>query len=133
MSKEEKLAKLIEAIDARGNFTAIMNQAAEMITPSVSEMKNEFGEPEDTEEIEDMNIFKKIFLEKICSRKEQIISDAGALYEKYFSEEEIDDLINFYISPTGKRVVELTPILEREKIGLSEKYVGEVIREMEDE
>lgn len=48
------------------------------------------------------------------------------IYDKYYTHQEIKDLITFYESPTGKKTVEKTPIIMAESMSLGQK-LGEKI------
>ena len=52
------------------------------------------------------------------------------LYAKYFSEEELKDLISFYRSKTGQHAQELMPKLFAESIAKSEELLGPKLREI---
>lgn len=50
--------------------------------------------------------------------------DLPAVYEKFFTEEEINDLILFYESPTGKKLLEKTPEISGEIMNImTTKYM----------
>ena len=58
-------------------------------------------------------------------------------YSKYYTHEEIKQLIAFYESPLGKRMVEITPLLAKDTMEIGQKWgeklgqeiVGELISE----
>jgi len=43
-------------------------------------------------------------------------------YNKYYTHDEIKQLINFYESPLGKRLVEVTPLLTQETMAIGQKW-----------
>lgn len=43
-------------------------------------------------------------------------------YNKYYTHDEIKQLITFYESPLGKRVVEITPILTQETMAIGQEW-----------
>ena len=46
------------------------------------------------------------------------------VYDKHFTENELQDLINFYRTPTGKKLVSVTPMMALETMGaFSEKVM----------
>jgi len=43
-------------------------------------------------------------------------------YDKYYTHDEIKQLIKFYESPLGRRMVEVTPLLTQETIAIGQKW-----------
>jgi len=48
-----------------------------------------------------------------------------SIYSKHFSDEEIKDLIAFYKTPTGKKLIEKQTIISKESMELTMKYMPE--------
>jgi hypothetical protein len=59
------------------------------------------------------------------------------LHDKYFTESELRDLVSFYKSPTGKKVIEVMPDLIVESMTRTTQAimpkVAELVRQIEDE
>jgi hypothetical protein len=54
------------------------------------------------------------------------------LYDKHFTEQEIDEILNFYKTPAGKKVVEETPKITKELFNdLMENYYPNMIKRLE--
>jgi len=70
-------------------------------------------------------------LEPMRKLQNQIIEEEKELYKKHFTHDEIKDLINFYKSPIGVKLVNESKLIEAElyKITL-EKYSGEMVKIM---
>lgn len=65
-----------------------------------------------------------IMSETAAMTKTMIDEDFPSIYEKFFSHEEIKDLIRFYESPTGKKLLEITPQMSVEIMNiLTTKYM----------
>lgn len=78
---------------------------------------------------------REVFEQRIDLK--QMIEDMSyPLYDKYFSESELRDLVTFYKSGTGKRVIEVMPALLAESIGRSMDVmlpkIQEVVREVQE-
>lgn len=60
-----------------------------------------------------------------------------SIYEKHFTEKEIDDIITFYRTDTGKKLIEKLPIIthEAQKIGqeLGEKVGRKVLKKLKED
>lgn len=53
--------------------------------------------------------------------------DMVAIYDKYFTESEIKDYINFYKSPSGQKFVNVTPEMQKDIMNIMmQKYMGEI-------
>jgi uncharacterized protein len=55
------------------------------------------------------------------------------LYDKFFTTEEVKDLVAFYKTPTGKKVIETMPLLFKESHELAQKYLLPDILKLLDE
>ncbi len=103
--KKELILKLLEANLARNNMQKIFNQIIEQA-------------PAETQEK-----LRKILI------PDEIIERLIPLYSKYYTSEEIQDLINFYTSPTGKKHLEETPKLLEETLVEAVKYFQDKVAE----
>ncbi len=54
---------------------------------------------------------------------EQMKQPMTALYAKHFSEEEINDMIAFYQSETGRKTIEKMPVVMQESMAISQQLV----------
>lgn len=68
---------------------------------------------------EQRGFYKKLF------NTDEIIERLVPLYDKYYTEKELWDIIEFYESPSGKKNLEVTPEIMKESIGVSLKYFEE--------
>jgi len=55
-----------------------------------------------------------------------LIDMIAPVYDKYYSHEEIQELIAFYESPIGKKLVERTPLVMQESMAVGQKWGYEV-------
>ena len=58
-----------------------------------------------------------------------IIEALIPVYDKHFNEEELKELILFYRSPLGQKMIEVTPLLMQESMEVTYKYFKEKIAE----
>ncbi|HQP10768.1 MAG TPA: DUF2059 domain-containing protein, partial [Candidatus Omnitrophota bacterium] len=56
---------------------------------------------------------------------EEIIERLIPLYDKHYSESDLQSIIDFYESPAGKKVMEVTPEIMKESVGVLVGYVQE--------
>lgn len=62
---------------------------------------------------------------------ENIKADTAKIFVKNFTEEELNDMIAFYQSPTGKKSVTLMPKLLEEGVTMTQKRVAEHLPELQ--
>jgi hypothetical protein len=78
-------------------------------------------------ETERNKLNSKLQIAKDLSTKMQ--TEEMALYDKYFSENEIMDLIEFYKTPAGLRLIELTPKIQNDlMLIVQQKYMQEILK-----
>jgi len=59
--------------------------------------------------------------------KKLINEDMVTIYDKYFTESEIQKFIDFYLSPEGKKLIEATPNMQNEIMAImATKYMPEL-------
>ncbi len=72
---------------------------------------------------EEKDVYKKVF------NINEIIERLVPLYDKYYTEEELLEIIKFYESPAGKKALEATPQIMQESVGVSLKYFEDKMAE----
>jgi hypothetical protein len=80
----------------------------------------------------------KEYLKEHFNFDEFVVTSSLAMYDKYFTEAELQDLVNFYGSPTGQKMVQTMPQMMQEVLAASfertntimpgyERYMNELI------
>ena len=114
-SKQKKIKELFQVMDIQ----ATTNEMSQMVL-------NDEG---------NMNLSKnqKATLQKeMKSMMDYVLNKQAELYDKHFTEQEIDDILNFYKTPAGKKVIEETPKITKELFtDLMENYYPDMIKRME--
>lgn len=86
--------------------------------------------------------FKDAFLEVPASywdklrdkfKVEKIIDMIIPVYDKYFTQEDIRQLIKFYQTPVGKKIIKVMPSISSETMILGQKWGAEISEEMMNE
>ena len=93
-SKKDKIIKLLEVLDMKESFNSFFDQL-----PFGSKKKKEF--------MKEFSKESKVFFIKT--------------YDKHFTEKEIDEIIKFYSSPVGKRMLKKQPDIMLEAFELGQK------------
>ena len=70
---------------------------------------------------------QRLEFEKLV-QSEDLVLKFVPIYATYYSEEEIRDLIKFYSSPSGKRVLEVTPKIMEESMKAAIEYFKTAIK-----
>ena len=152
--KRAAIAELLEAIDFNKNMLALIDSMAEAEEKQLPELTWEALS--NTKEIQDLSAadreaLKQSMIENSTRDSKRIRNlmmskmDLPAvvgqitykLYDKYFSEGEIKDLIAFYRSPTGRKSIEVMPSLFSESmnetiVALKPK-MAEIMNELREE
>ena len=77
--------------------------------------------------------FMKAFRERVFKQIDiaKTVEDiAVALYTKYFSDQELSDLIAFYKTPTGKKSMQVLPTLATESIQMAQEKMGPTLEKI---
>ncbi len=106
-TKEESILNLIDVSGAKSSMTQTLNQMLGQASP------------------EDAQKLKQIF------NIDDIISRLVPIYSKYFSENEVKDLVAFYQSPLGKKLLSVTPLVMEEATQASMQYLQQKIESVE--
>lgn len=64
---------------------------------------------------------------------EEIINKIVPIYSKHFSEKEIDDLINFYTTSTGRKIVSEMPSIMKESMEIGEAWGTDLGKRIQEE
>lgn len=63
--------------------------------------------------------------------KKMLNEDMVLLYDKYFTENEINDFIAFYKSPSGQKLIQVQPDIQKEMMTVMfQKYIPEITKTM---
>jgi hypothetical protein len=114
-TKEEEILKLLELTNVRNLAEQIFEMYIPQIQVLVPSVPKEFWDM--FKEKMDFDSFVKAYI---------------PLYDRYYTLEEIKAMIAFYESPTGRRVIEVTPLLTAESMSLGQEWglrMGELILE----
>ncbi|MFC3416096.1 DUF2059 domain-containing protein [Algoriphagus hitonicola] len=68
--------------------------------------------------------FKKVLT------SEELIAEVAEVYKKYYSEDEMIQLIEFYTSPIGKKTLKINPQLSGETMQIGQKYSIQVVQKL---
>jgi hypothetical protein len=101
---EGKVRLIIDYIDVGGVRSAMKQNIKQVIDQAPDEQKEKYSELFNVDEI----------IERLIP-----------IYSKYYSEGDLVNMINFYDSPTGQNILESTPEIMKETVGVSIQYIKE--------
>lgn len=110
-TKTEKVRKLLEVTGSTSLSKQMIDNIVEMYKQSYSDVQQTFWEE-----------FRKE------ANAEELQSQIIPIYEKYYTEEELTQLIAFYESPLGRKVVQSLPQILQESMKVGEVW-GKVLGE----
>lgn len=61
---------------------------------------------------------------------DEMVNLVVPIYQKHFSEEEIQETIRFYRSPTGKKVIQALPQVMQESVAAGQKWGQQLARQV---
>lgn len=117
-------AKQKALIDELITLTHLDENVRFLLDAMLERMTTESNEPRSADDKKDLERYRQLVREKIDYR-EWVRSVYEPLYAKYFTEEQLADLVAFYKTPTGQQMVKALPEIEREAM----QSAGAQIRE----
>ena len=111
-SKTEKIIEMIDISQSSNRFDLVLNNLIEIEKSTNTEIDNEFWTK-----------FESILLDSL---ETILYKDIAAIYDKYLTEDEVDDIIAFYKSKSGQRLIEQQAKIIQESMDLGKK-LGEDI------
>ena len=119
--KVSDLKNLFELMNSEKMIDDMMNNMLPMLTQQASV---EIQSDDDKEKFEKYMEF--VMLEAKNLSKKVVNEEMVKIYDKHFTHEEIKDMIKFYKSPTGKKMLEKTPEMTSEMMNsMMTKYMPE--------
>ena len=115
-SKSQKINQLLELTGSGKMGIQVMNQMMEHLKSSSSDSKAK------TEFLEE---FKKEV------KAEDITNMIIPIYDKYYTESDIDQLIAFYNSPIGKKMISTMPQVMQESMVVGQAWGKQIIEKVQ--
>jgi len=110
-SKQESIKELIHIL----KNDSMMNKMVDAMIPSMlNQMQSEMKDS--TAKVRSMEV-AKIAMESVKEATPKIGELMVSLYDKYFTEKEINDFIVFYKSPSGQKYISVMPEMMKDMMG----------------
>jgi uncharacterized protein len=108
-AKKESVQELFGLMQTESTTNKMFDN---ILAPMQSKMQSQV--PDSASRVQASNAMNGMMVAVKDIVKEMINDDMVALYQKYFTESEIKDLIRFYKSPVGQKMTATTPELQKE-------------------
>jgi hypothetical protein len=122
-TKQENIKALFTLMQTDSMAVKMINSMMPMLTKPASSLQDS------TAQVQRTALLHKISNIMYGITKRLINEDMVALYDKYFTEKDITDLLVFYKSSAGQKMVKVTPDLNKEMMTiLVTKYMPEIVQ-----
>ena len=126
-TKEDKLNELALLLNIKENtLLSTENVLDILMRPIVKNAK----ECLDDGAMREFNILRDRCYQMIPSLVDDIVAYSINQYDRNFTEDEISSIVEFYRSPAGKRLIEVTPTLVKEVMELSVNVTKDLANEV---
>ena len=125
-SKQESIKELIHIM----RNDSLMNKTIDAMIPSmVNQMQSE--KKDSTGKARTMEV-AKIAMESVKEMMPKMMDEMAVSYDKYFTEQEINDFIAFYKSPSGQKYISVMPEMMKDMMGnMMKNYLPAMKKSME--
>lgn len=124
-SKQESIKELFKIMQNE----SMMNKMLDAMIPTMTnQMQSQMKDSVTRAKSADL---MNVSMQAVKGLIPQMMDDMALIYDKYFSEKEINDFIVFYKSPSGQKYLSQTPEIMKEFMGtMMQKYVPEMQKTM---
>lgn len=123
--KRDKIIELMQVCGTSDRCFEAMTALVDRFTTGLKQFTG--GDAEDSKAIDDMLVRVKNILEARYPEYNDLMVDA---YSETYSEEEIDELLNFYRSPLGLKMLNAQPVLSERITKASEDWSNNLTRDL---
>lgn len=123
-TKQESIKELFHVMQQ----DSIMDKMFSSMIPSmIEQMKSQHPINDSLSNARSNELMKAIMQTTRLIMKKMMDEDMVALYDKYFSQKEINDYIAFYKTPSGQKFIKVTPDISKDLMMIMmQKYVPQI-------
>ncbi|GAB3661739.1 hypothetical protein GCM10028791_36490 [Echinicola sediminis] len=99
----------------------------EVFKTSVTQMFAMFKQQNPNVQIEKWDELEKAYLK---TSMDELVEMLVPVYRKYLSEEELQELINFYNTPAGKKFAQSSPLIMKESMQIGQQWGMKIAQEV---
>ena len=123
-TKQESIKELFHVMQQDSTMDKMFNS---MIPSMINQMKSQHPINDSLANARSNELMKVTMQTTKVILKKMMDEDMVALYDKYFSQKEINDYIAFYKSPSGQKFIKVTPDISKDLMGIMmQKYIPEI-------
>ena len=122
-SKQESIKELFRVMDTE----SITDQILATMLPAMQSQTPASADPAKNAQMNEL--MGAVTQDIIAMTKRMIAEDMVVIYDKYFTQSEINDFIAFYKSPSGQKFLKVTPAAQKDLFAvMMQKYMPEIQR-----
>ncbi|WP_281298947.1 DUF2059 domain-containing protein [Flavobacterium limnophilum] len=123
-TKQESIKELFHVMQQDSIMDKMFNS---MIPSMINQMKSQHPINDSLANARSNELMKATMQTTKVILKKMMDEDMVALYDKYFSQKEINDYIVFYKSPSGQKFIKVTPDISKDLMEIMmQKYIPEI-------
>jgi len=123
-TKQESIKELFHVMQQDSIMDKMFNS---MIPSMINQMKSQHPINDSVANARSNELMKATMQTTKLILKKMMDEDMVALYDKYFSQKEINDYIVFYKSPSGQKFIKVTPDISKDLMEIMmQKYIPEI-------
>jgi hypothetical protein len=138
---KEQLGRLFAAMRLRQQFDNMMKAMPQMVEQQVrAQMQEQLANTPDAKKLtpEQQAALEKLMDKYMDKAKsiypvDEMIDDAGTIYQRHMSRSDVDAYIAFYGSPPGQRLLDAQPVILKEYVPMAMHRVQERSRALDAE
>lgn len=127
-TKQESIKTLFSVMKQDSLMDKMMNG---VIPSLVAQMSSQYATKDPASKAKIIEA-TKVGMEASKTMLKKMLADGGmvAIYDKYFSQDEINDFIAFYKSPSGQKLLKEMPSITEDNMLMMQKYMPELQKEI---
>jgi hypothetical protein len=123
-TKQESIKELFHVMQQDSTMEKMFSS---MIPSMMNQMKSQFPVKDSLANARSNELLKSTMQTIKIITKKMMDEDMVALYDKYFSQNEINDYIAFYKSPSGQKFINVSPFITKDLMMIMmQKYMPEI-------
>jgi hypothetical protein len=136
---KEQLMKMIEVMHLRDQMQGMMKMMPQVIQQSLQQQWQQMNSKYGTGLTPDQQAALQKLMEKYMAQAmntynvDEMIADVIPIYQRHFTREDVEGLIEFYSKPAGQHLLALTPVIMKEYMPVVMKHSQESTAKLTDD
>lgn len=126
-TKKESLKELFHLMDQDSLMDKMFNSVVSTVSNQMQGMVKD-----STDRVRSNEMMESTMKTLRVVSNKMMDEDMVSLYDKYFSQKEVDDLVAFYKSSTGQKMIKVMPDIQKDIMEIfMQKYMPEVLKTLQ--